>query len=83
MSLRGHIKNGVIILDEPAELPEGAEVRVQVVPQSNLASPTSESHTAPTFYEKLKPFIGCLDDMPPDMSVNLDHYLYGAPKQQE
>jgi hypothetical protein len=29
-ALKGHVKNGQIVLDEPAELPEGMEVRVQV-----------------------------------------------------
>lgn len=80
MSIRGHIKNGVIVLDEPAELPEGAEVRVQVVPIKIRAAP---SRSGITLHEKLKPFIGCLDDLPPDASINLDHYLYGAPKQKE
>jgi len=28
---RGYVKNGVIILDPPVELPEGAEVIVRVV----------------------------------------------------
>lgn len=31
MTYRGHIKNGQVTLDEPAQLPEGAEVRVEVV----------------------------------------------------
>lgn len=32
MTIRGHVKNGVIILDEPATLPEGTEVRIEAVP---------------------------------------------------
>ncbi len=32
MTLRGHVKNGVIILDAPAQLPDGTEVRVETVP---------------------------------------------------
>jgi len=31
MTYRGHVKNGEIKLDEPARLPEGAEVNVEVV----------------------------------------------------
>lgn len=31
MTLRGHVKNGVIVLDEPAQLPDGTEVRVETV----------------------------------------------------
>jgi hypothetical protein len=29
-ALKGHVRNGQIVLDEPTELPEGMEVRVQL-----------------------------------------------------
>ena len=37
MTLQGHIRNGVVVLDDPAEIPEGTAVRVEVVetPQGN------------------------------------------------
>jgi hypothetical protein len=31
MTYRGHVKDGQIMLDEPARLPEGVEVNVEVV----------------------------------------------------
>ncbi len=31
MVLLGHIRNGMIIADEPVELPEGAPVRIELV----------------------------------------------------
>ena len=31
MTYRGHIRNGQITLDEPAPLPEGAQVNVEIV----------------------------------------------------
>lgn len=31
--------------------------------------------------ETLARFIGCLDGLPEDASVNVDHYLYGHPKK--
>ena len=80
MSYRGHIKNGMIVLDEPTALPEGAEVRVQVVPMDAPASQDAASDQS--LYETLKPFIGAFKGLPPDASVNHDHYLYGTPKQQ-
>lgn len=40
-----------------------------------------EEDDGPTLLESLKPFIGVIKDMPPDMSENLDHYLYGTPKR--
>jgi hypothetical protein len=30
MTYRGHIRNGVAVLDEPAQLPDGTAVRVEV-----------------------------------------------------
>lgn len=30
MTYKGHIKNGVAVLDEPVRLPEGAQVRIQL-----------------------------------------------------
>jgi hypothetical protein len=32
MLLEGHVENGQIVIDEPTMLPEGAKVRVQIVP---------------------------------------------------
>ena len=31
MTYRAHVKNGQILLDEPARLPEGAELNVEIV----------------------------------------------------
>jgi hypothetical protein len=71
MTVSGHVRNGVIVLDEPTKLPEGAAVEVNLVAEDD----------GPTLLESLKPFIGVIKDMPPDMSENLDHYLYGTPKR--
>jgi hypothetical protein len=49
MTNRGHVKNGQIMLDEPARLPEGAPVRVEVEERSaRIASPRPRA--------KLRPF---------------------------
>jgi hypothetical protein len=39
MTLRGHIHNGVVILDEAAALPEGTPVRVEVAEMTQEAGP--------------------------------------------
>ena len=36
----------------------------------------------PSIYERLKDFVGKAEGLPPDMSVNHDHYLYGVPKRR-
>lgn len=72
MTYRGRVKNGVIVLDSPAILPEGAEVEV---------SPTAQDLSELTWAEVFKDLIGKAEGLPPDSSVNHDHYLYGTPKK--
>jgi hypothetical protein len=73
----GRVKNGVIVLADSARLPEGAEVRIDLVPPA----PVESNGAIPALYDRLKPFIGSVTDLPSDASVNHDHYLYGSPKQ--
>jgi hypothetical protein len=75
---RGHIRDGRIELDEQVRLPEGAPVEVSITPQPPA---TAEDELGPTLYERLKPVIGIAKGLPPDASINVDHYLYGHPKQ--
>ena len=70
MILRGHMKNGVVILDDPTAIPDGAEVRVEVLTR-RADGPTNG------LLEMLD-FVG--DAGMTDLSTNLDHYLYGHPK---
>lgn len=72
MTYRGRVKNGVVVLEPPATLPEGVEVQV---------TPTAEEQLPPTWAEVFKDVIGKAEDLPPDSSINHDHYLYGVPKK--
>lgn len=72
MTYRGRIKNGVVILDPPGSLPEGAEVHV---------IPDEEQELPPTWAEVFRDITGKAEGLPPDSSINHDHYLYGAPKK--
>lgn len=78
MTLHGQIQNGVIVLDEPVDLPEGAAVQVQITEEPPVAADQAE---IPTLAERLKDFVGILE-LPEDAAANHDHYLYGAPKKQ-
>ena len=69
MTFRGHVENGVVVLDEPGAIPEGTQVQV-------------EATSRPTHAEMLKDFIGCASDLPEDMADNHDHYLHGARKRR-
>jgi len=71
MTYRGHIKNGQILLDESARLPEGAEVRVEV---------TDNGETVPTVWDKLRAIAGTVEG-PEDWARNHDHYIHGTPKR--
>ncbi len=79
MTYRGHVCNGVVVLDDAVALPEGLDVKVEPMESGPAESAAKD---IPTLYERLEPFIGKAEGLPPDASVNLDHYLYGVPKQE-
>jgi hypothetical protein len=72
MTYRGRVRNGVIVLDPPATLPEGAEVEV---------SPAEVESGNPTWAEVFGDFMGKAEGLPADSSINHDHHLYGTPKK--
>ena len=80
MTYRGKVKDGVVVLDEPAALPDGTEVSVRAL--KGARGPVRRKGSAPTLLDELEPFIGMAEGLPPDASANVDHYLYGAPKQR-
>lgn len=77
MTYRGHVKNGMVILDEPADLIEGACVTIEVVPSGTKREDTGP----PSLAERLEAIIGKARSLPDDAAENHDHYLYGLPKQ--
>jgi len=70
MSYRGHIRNGVVVFDEPVALPDGAAVRVEQVPAGKIS-----------LAERMKDVIGIAKGLPRDLAENHDHYLHGRPKK--
>jgi hypothetical protein len=76
MVYRGVVKNGVVVLGEGAQLPDGTEVRIEpIVPAESLPP------EGPTLAEQFGSVIGTVPDLPPDMAEHHDHYLHGAPKR--
>lgn len=72
MTVHGHVRNGVIVLDTAATLPEGAAVVVSVV--SSEPERTSQ---------KDRPILrhsGVIKGLGPDASRRIDEELYGAPE---
>jgi hypothetical protein len=78
MSYRGHVENGIVKIDEDIVLPEGAGVQINLVEGVNSQPDEDEGIS---LYDRLKPIIGQAQGLPADASLNVDHYLYGQPKQ--
>ena len=87
MTYRGHIENGVVVLDDHARIPEGTPVQVWDRPDVRDDDPAPESpgdlpdeDAIPTLYERLEGLIGTVD-LPEDFAEQHDHYLHGTPKR--
>lgn len=68
MTIRGHVENGMVVLDEPVALPEGATVQVE------LTVPSS----GPSLGRKLLRHAGKAQHLPSDAAQNHNHCLYGT-----
>lgn len=75
MVYHGTIRNGVIVFDNGAAFPEGSTVKVELLAPPNKA-PQDSAEIDPVF--RMSELAG--DAGIPDLSVNIDHYLYGHPK---
>jgi hypothetical protein len=85
MTVRGKIKKGKVVLKNPKAFPEGTEVEVRSIKKrKRVAKPYKpKSKARPrSLAERLANVIGKAKNLPPDASVNIDHYLYGLPKRQ-
>lgn len=71
MTYRGRVRNGLVELPPDANLPDGTEVRVEVIRPSTERPDDDPVYTIGEL---------AVDTGIPDLSVNLDHYLYGHPK---
>jgi hypothetical protein len=74
MTYRGRVKNGVVVLEPPGKLPEGAEVDV---------SPAGSAENIPPLTERLKDIVGAIEGLPQDMAEQHNHYIHNAPKQSQ
>lgn len=71
MTYTGHVKNGVVVLDDPVALPEGLAVCVE----------PAQAGKPRTLADRLRDVIGGSKGLPSDMARNHDHYLHGGPKR--
>ena len=80
MVYQGTIHNGVVVFENGVQLPEGAPVRVELVKEEQpqqKQSPTDEVDIVFRMGDY------AIDTGIPDLGVNIDHYLYGHPKQTD
>jgi hypothetical protein len=71
MVYRGRVSNGVVVLEEGANLREGTEVRVEV----------AQDPPRKTLYERLENVAGKATGLPDDFAEQHDHYIHGTPKK--
>lgn len=74
MTLRGHMRNGTLVFDDPPVLPEGVAVEVDL-------RTLETDETGPTIFERYGEIVGIAGGLPQDFSVNHDHYIHGTPKR--
>jgi hypothetical protein len=79
MTYNGHVRNGVVVFDQPVVLPEGLEVCVEV--PEKASTPTPNEERAPNPGQTLLKYAGKAVGLPEDAARNHDHYLYGTAKR--
>jgi hypothetical protein len=70
MVYHGRVKNGSIVLDPGVDLPDGAEVRIELT--------SDKPHKARDPLLRMADL--AVETGIPDLATNIDHYLYGHPK---
>ncbi len=95
-NVKARFTDGVLTPLEPIDLEDGEEVtlhiengasldfKLPVTPSLPKAHPPgSETHPIIELIDRLREEMPESDDdiLPPDLSKNIDHYLYGAPKE--
>jgi hypothetical protein len=83
MTVRGKVKNGKVLLEDPKSIPDGTEVEVRPVRKRKPVAKSPKTKEPPrSLADRLRSVIGKAKNLPPDASVNHDHYLYGLPKEE-
>jgi hypothetical protein len=77
MVYMGHVENGSIVLDEPADLPNGALVKIELATEVL----TADGDSGPSFTQRFAEVLGKAQSLPKDAAENHDHYLYGVAKK--
>lgn len=91
MTIRQRVKvlpGGNIQIQDP-DLPDGAEAEVLITVSDRKVSKEAEgTPDSRPFWQRIIELGASIPEeewkkVPEDLSINLDHYLYGAPKEEE
>jgi len=82
MTYSGRVVNGRLVLDDPVPLTDGTRIEVVVLED---AEPPHEAKPPWLVAVEIGASVPAeeWEKTPADASINLDHYLYGAPKREE
>lgn len=78
MVYSGTIQNGVVVFDNGNHPPDGTPVQVVPVPATTPTAAPSDAVDPVFRMSELAADTGV-----PDLARNIDHYLYGHPKQSD
>ena len=76
MIYQGKVQNGVVVFPNGVQPPEGSPVRVELISNGPLHSERSAKDDILFRMGEYAAETGI-----PDLAVNIDHYLYGHPKE--
>ena len=75
MSITAVVENDTIKLPEGVHVPDGTKVEI------NLPEGAGNSPKPANPFGWMLKYAGIVDDLPPDLGAEHDHYLYGTPKR--
>jgi len=87
VAIRGHFDGKVFVPDEPVDLPRDRKLILHIEPlEDAVSAPVQSRPSTPDDETDALQWIvdHPIDDpsLPSDLSHNLHHYLYGAPKRE-
>ena len=80
MVYQGTVHNGVVVFENGVQLPEGTPVRVELIKEEQPQQEQPSKADADIVF-RMSDY--AVDTGIPDLGVNIDHYLYGHPKQTD
>ena len=85
LSKKIDLPNGTVVEVRPVR-PRSKTTKATTKPHKRKATRANKTATQParprkSLWDELKHIVGSVPGIPADASLNVDHYLYGAPKR--